>query len=226
MEKKDLLLEEAQEWGAQESTEPAVEPEVVKRRSRKRNIIIFVVVTALNVALLGLLFSQLLTPASSSQNGVTFSNTTTGYIPSPLLGKPAPDFTLPLLNGGSGSDTLQLSALKGKPVIVNFWSSTCDPCKEESPFLSKTWPKLQAQGIMMVGVDVQEFRDGALKFLQKYGLTHPNVQDDLNGDTAISYGVSGYPETIFINSSGVVKAKFIGALDEKSLQVGLAEMQR
>lgn len=226
MEKKDLLLEEAQEWEVQESAEPGVEPEMVKRRSRKRNIIIFAVVMVLNVALLGLLFSQLLTPASSSQNGVTFSNTTTGYIPSPLLGKPAPDFTLPLLNGGSGSDTLQLRSLKGKPVIVNFWSSTCDPCKEESPFLSKMWPKLQAQGIMMVGVDVQEFRDGALKFLQKYGLTHPNVQDDLNGDTGIAYGVSGYPETIFINSDGVVKAKFIGALDEKSLQVGLAEMQR
>src|SRR6266705_113597 len=121
MEKKDLLLDEAQEWEAQESAGPAVEPEIVKRRSRKRNIIIFAVVMVLNVGLLGLLFSQLLTPAPSSQNGVTFSNTTTGYIPSPLLGKLAPDFTLPLLNGGSGSDTLQLSTLKGKPVILNFW---------------------------------------------------------------------------------------------------------
>src|SRR2546423_9521811 len=100
MEETDLPAAESQNQEPSSDQQPMPEAEIVKKRSRKRNIIIFSVVTALNVALLVLLWTQLLTPASG-QNSVKFSNATTGDVDSPLLGKTAPDFTLTLLNGAS-----------------------------------------------------------------------------------------------------------------------------
>src|SRR5579862_6543057 len=86
-----------------------------RKNTRKRSITIFIIVSLLNVALLGLLWSQLLTPAhnaDTSQESV-----------SPLVGKPAPNFTLAALNARSASN-ISLASFKGKPVVINVWNST------------------------------------------------------------------------------------------------------
>src|SRR2546423_6397859 len=105
-----------------------------KPRSRKRSIITFVVVSLLNVGLLILLWTQLLTPRSGPPQAN--SSSTIGFVSSPLLGKTAPDFTLSVLNGNQAK--LHLTSLKGKVVMLNFWASWCQPCQQEAPALQRT----------------------------------------------------------------------------------------
>jgi cytochrome c biogenesis protein CcmG, thiol:disulfide interchange protein DsbE len=199
------------------------EPTILKSRLRKRSITIFIVVSILNVALLTLLWTQLLTPAqnaSSMQNST--SDTGLGDVSSPLIGKPAPDFTLAKL---SETGNLRLSDFKGKPVILNFWASWCDPCNAEAPFLQKTWQsRLQQQGAVLIGVDGQEQASAAQAFLQKYHISYVNVQDTLDGSVGIRYGVAGFPTTIFIDAHGTVVAKSIAELDEKTLNLELKKL--
>ena len=202
--------------------EPVAKPEVVRKHSRKRSVTIFVVVSLLNVGLLVILWTQLLTPRASAPQQLTNDPSIVGFISSPLIGQHAPDFKLSTLNGSAKQ--LHLADLKDKPVIVNFWSSSCAPCQVETPFLQKSWSGLRAQGVSLIGVDGFEQMSNAQSFMQRYGVTYTNVQDNLDGATGISFGVTGNPETYFINKDGVVVARWIGALNEQGLQSGLAKM--
>jgi cytochrome c biogenesis protein CcmG/thiol:disulfide interchange protein DsbE len=110
---------------------------VVLRRSRKRSITIFVIVSLLNVGLLALLWTQLLTPRTTSSSSTAtapsqFTNdpSITGFIASPLLGQHAPDFKLLALSATGSGSQFHLADLKGRPAIINFWSSSCAPCQD------------------------------------------------------------------------------------------------
>lgn len=200
------------------------EPQQKRKSNRKRNIIIFVGVSILNIALLALLWTQLLTPAHNQSTTGFGSSSGLGDANSPLLGKPAPAFTLATLEGSGKA--ISLAGLKGKPVILNFWASWCTGCKEEAPFLQKTLPNLQSQGVAFVGIDGQEKSSAALAFVQQHHLAAFHVQDTLDGSTAISYGVTGFPETVFINRAGVVVAKWIGPLNDQGLKLEMAKIMR
>ncbi len=203
MEVKDSLPDEH----LQDNTQS--EKIVIKR---KRNIAIFIVVSLLNVGLLALLWTQLLTPAqnqgSTSSDGPNVAN--------PLKGRPAPDFKLAALGTGQGS-TLDMVSLKGKAVVLNFWSSSCVPCQDEAHLLQSTWQHMQSKGVVFVGVDFEDTQGDGLSFLQKYGITYPNVLD-ANGATAINYGVTYTPTTYFINSQGVVVSVIPREMTAQELQ--------
>ena len=182
-----------------------------KGKAQKRRIALFVVASLLSVGLLALLGSQLLVPAQNQANAGS----------SPLIGHPAPDFTLLVLGPHAGSaSTIRLASLKGKPILLNFWASWCVPCQQEAPLLQKTWQSVQRQGITFLGIDFQDARSDGLNFLHTYGITYPNVADD-TGSTAINYGVTGVPETFFIDRHGVIISKVIGELTEQSMQTNL-----
>src|SRR5690242_16587595 len=118
-----------------------------KLRSRKRSIITFVIVSLLNVGLLIVLWTQLLTPRSDQSQ--VDNSSTVGFVSSPLLGKSAPDFTLPILNGNGAK--LHLASLRGKVVMVNFWASWCEPYQQEAPALQRVWTKWQSKGMVLLG---------------------------------------------------------------------------
>lgn len=178
--------------------------EEIFRRSRKRHMVIFAIACVLCAALLVLIWSQLVTPASSQGSTSTNNTSSAPAVNSGsnlLVGKAAPDFTLPALSGGS---QVHLASFKGKPVVLNFWASWCDPCNQEAPVLSQATADMKAKGVVMLGVDGPENIDNAHAFIQKYGITYQNVQDTVNSTTAISYGVTAFPETFFINKDGIV----------------------
>jgi cytochrome c biogenesis protein CcmG/thiol:disulfide interchange protein DsbE len=185
------------------------------KKQRSRRIVLFLIIGVANLGFLTLLASQVLTPAHEGA---------TGTVTSPLLGHLAPDFTLPML-GTPSSSSLHLARLKGKPLLLNFWASWCDPCKQEAPLLQTTWQHVQSQGVVFVGIDFGDTQSGALNFLHHYGITYSNVADT-NGNVAISYGMRGVPETFFVDRRGVIVQKIMGTLNEQSLQQGLAAIIR
>ena len=206
-----------------EATDVVLGPPVVqKKRSRKRNITIFVVVSVLNVALLVLLWTQLTTPASQANK----SAATVGDISSPLIGKVAPDLILVKPNGSFGSTLkMSISQFKGKPVILNFWATWCVPCNDEAPFLKTMVPKLQAQGVQYISINAAAESPGDIDaFNQKYGITFPGVQDTGTGSTAVAYGVATIPVTVFINREGIIKAMWNVQLTDAGLELELSKI--
>jgi cytochrome c biogenesis protein CcmG/thiol:disulfide interchange protein DsbE len=121
----------------------------------------------------------------------------------------APAFTLERLDG---EGELSLESLRGRPVVLNFWASWCGPCKDEAPLLeeaSKRW----AGKVAFVGIDVKDFRGDARAFLDRYGVTYPNVYDG-KGSTIGRYGVTGYPETYFVDADGRVRYRIAGPVED------------
>lgn len=131
-------------------------------------------------------------------------------IPSPLVGRQAPDFILPLFDGG----TLATSALRGKVMVVNFWASWCIPaCYDEAPHLQRTWDRYRDRGVIVVGVNIQDQDIPARDFIARFMQTFPNGSDRL-GKISIEYGVYGVPETFLMDRKGRIVAKHAGAVTE------------
>ena len=129
-----------------------------------------------------------------------------------LLAHEAPDFTLELFDG----NTLTLSGLRGQPVVVNFWASWCPPCREEAADVERVWRDYQDRGVVFVGVNVSDARQDALDYIEEFDITYSNGPD--SGKEAYdAYGVTGFPETFFVNSQGIVVRKFVGPVDQQTL---------
>jgi cytochrome c biogenesis protein CcmG/thiol:disulfide interchange protein DsbE len=129
-------------------------------------------------------------------------------IPSPLVGKPLPAFAGTTLEG----DQFSSAALAGKPAVVNFWASYCIPsCVEEHPVLLDLAMR-HGDDLQMIGVLVNDTPDGARGFLARYGqVSWPNMLN-ADGGISIDYGVTGPPETFFVDARGIVVARHVGPL--------------
>lgn len=120
--------------------------------------------------------------------------------PAPDGTKALPSFDLELLAGdGSLSD----EDLDGKPAVLNFWASWCDPCKEETPLLQRTYEAYKQRGVLFVGVNTQDNPADARAFVEKYGVTYPVVVDE---GRALSneLGVAPLPQTFFVRCDGTL----------------------
>ena len=126
----------------------------------------------------------------------------------------APGFTLPRI----GSDgKVDLAALRGKAVVINFWASWCHPCKQEVPLLEAAYRKWSAKGVVFVGIDAQDFVGDAKRFADKLGITYPIVHD-APGNTVDRYGVTGFPETFFVGRNGRLVGEHVeGAISAQKL---------
>lgn len=147
---------------------------------------------------------------------------------------PAPGFELPVLSRGSpgtrrltralADDELSLAELRGVPSVVNFWASWCPPCRSEAPRLERAWRSARAR-VAFVGLNMQDLRGDARAFLDEFEITYPNVRDGSDG-VAREWGVTGLPETFFIDRRGRVVGRVIGAIDSRQLTDGVRSALR
>ena len=127
----------------------------------------------------------------------------------------APNFTLPRLDR---EGELTLSSLRGKAVVINFWASWCEPCKQEVPVLEAAWRKYRSRGLVVVGIDAQDFKGDARRFMRKYGMTYPVVHDG-PGETLGDWDLTGFPETFFVDRGGrLVGRRVAGEIDRRTLE--------
>jgi cytochrome c biogenesis protein CcmG/thiol:disulfide interchange protein DsbE len=130
----------------------------------------------------------------------------------------APEFNLSRLDT---TGKLSFASLRGKVVVLNFWASWCAPCKSEAPRFEAAWRQWRSRGVVIVGVDAQDFSGDARKFIRRYGLTYPNVHDG-PGSILSKYGVTGFPETYFVSRTGrLVGERVQGEISEEKLAAGI-----
>lgn len=128
-------------------------------------------------------------------------------VPSPYIGKPAPDFTLPLLHDGARS--LSPSELRGQVWVLNVWASWCAPCRAEHPLLVEAARDRQ---VTLVGLNYKDDPRNAQEWLRALGDPYGVSAADRDGRVAIDFGVYGVPETFVIDREGVVRLKHVGPL--------------
>jgi cytochrome c biogenesis protein CcmG/thiol:disulfide interchange protein DsbE len=122
----------------------------------------------------------------------------------------------------NGEGQLRLSSLRGKAVVLNFWASWCVPCKQEAPLLETATKQYRSAGLVVVGVDAQDFRSDARRFVRRFRLTYPVVRDD-GTSTLTHYDVNGFPETWFIDRSGHLVGEHVnGPLTREQLVRNIA----
>lgn len=129
-------------------------------------------------------------------------------VPSPLIGKRAPDFTLPALQQPARSFTP--GEMRGKVWVLNVWASWCAPCLEEHPLIVSLAERKIAP---VVGLNYKDKRDDAIKWLKRHGDPFFVTVADADGRIGIDYGVYGVPETYVIDREGVIRYKRIGPLN-------------
>ena len=131
----------------------------------------------------------------------------------------ADDFSLKLMAGG----TLTLSELRGKAVMVDFWSSWCPPCRQEAPVLAEVYLEYEGLPVEFVGVDIWDVPSAAQEHIDRYNVPYPNGID-ADGIIVINYGVTGLPEKFFISPEGTIVKKFVGPMSPSKLRGILNDM--
>jgi cytochrome c biogenesis protein CcmG/thiol:disulfide interchange protein DsbE len=132
----------------------------------------------------------------------------------------APALELPKLGGnGSGS----LADYRGEVVVLNFWASWCEPCREESPMLERWHGRMTKRGGTVLGVDVLDVTRDAQDFIEEFELSYPMLKDK-DGDALESFGVVAYPETFVIDREGRIAAVRRGPVDEAFMKTEVAPL--
>jgi len=176
-----------------------IEPSV----KRKRGIVFFLLPLFIFAALCVLFFLQLISGKNNS------------IVPSALIGKPIPTFTLPPLEGTLLPGFSNETASQAKLTLINVWASWCGPCRLEHPFV-----KLLSEDprLTVFGLNYKDKPDTALQFLGELGNPYDAIGVDENGRVGIDFGVYGVPETFVVDDKGIIRYKFIGPIDQNRLK--------
>ncbi|HLM73310.1 MAG TPA: TlpA disulfide reductase family protein [Polyangiaceae bacterium] len=133
-----------------------------------------------------------------------------------MVGKPAPDVTMPVVANGDPGARMRLSDLKGSAVVLDFWATWCGPCAVQAPILDRIARRHKKRGLVVLGVNVDDPPDVAREFAEKKGLSYPIVTDP-SREASMQYGVDKLPSLIVINKEGKVIAFLTGIVDEAAL---------
>ncbi|HRJ40475.1 MAG: TlpA family protein disulfide reductase [Caldilineaceae bacterium] len=122
-------------------------------------------------------------------------------------------------------ETINLDNLRGQGVMVNFWASWCDPCREEAALLESTWRREKDRGIIFLGLDYLDQEPAAKAYLAEYDITYPNGPD-LRSQVARRYGIQGVPETFFIDPEGKIVDIIVGPITSQAQMDGYLDKIR
>ena len=131
----------------------------------------------------------------------------------PRIGANAPDFTVQ-----DSDHKVTLSQFRGQVVVLNFWGTFCPPCIEETPSMVRMQSRLKDKGVVVLGVSIDVDDAAYHKFLKDFNVNMVTVRDG-EQKAASLYGTFGWPETYVIDRQGIIRRKFIGAVDWTSPEV-------
>ena len=131
----------------------------------------------------------------------------------PRIGSTAPDFTVQ-----DSDHKVTLSQFRGQVVVLNFWATWCPPCVEETPALIKMQNRMKDKGVVVLAVSIDVDAAAYHKFLKDYGVNMITVRDE-DQKAASLYGTHGWPESYIIDRNGIIRRKFIGAVEWNSPEV-------
>jgi peroxiredoxin len=144
----------------------------------------------------------------------------------------APDFAAELIHAGTlpkslqepferaaAKDSLELSQLRGTPVVLYMWSSQCAPCRADTRLVEATWKRWGPRGVMFAGANVKESAEAARAVIRQYDLTYPGISDR-DGKIAARYGVTALPQTFFISAQGDIVGEVAGSPSVRQLELG------
>jgi len=137
-------------------------------------------------------------------------------VPSPLIDKPVPDFSLPLLNDPTKLVTRK--DLLGKPYLLNVFGSWCPTCQEEHPILSS---QIKPLGLRLIGLDWRDPPEAGQQWLRQFGNPYETVLNDASGSAGVDFGVYGAPETFLVDAKGIIRYKRTGMLTHENIQTEL-----
>jgi cytochrome c biogenesis protein CcmG/thiol:disulfide interchange protein DsbE len=140
-------------------------------------------------------------------------------IPSPLIGKPAPAFTAPVLN--QPGQTFAAKDMLGKVWLLNTWASWCVACRQEHPLLVEF---VKTNPLPIIGLDYKDKEEDGMKWLARYGNPYTVAVTDQDGRIGIDFGVYGVPESFLIDKAGIIRYKQIGPFTEEALRDTLIPM--
>ena len=126
------------------------------------------------------------------------------------VGNLAPDFQLDSLDG----QTVSLSNLRQKPVLINFWATWCSPCRSEMPYIQEIYEEWSDKGLVVLGINMGESSSKIDEFMQSYNLSF-TVLLDTKQDVAQKYNIQYIPTTFFIDKDGIIQDKMIGAFQNE-----------
>jgi peroxiredoxin len=135
------------------------------------------------------------------------------------VGSRVPDFTLPTLDGRCA----HLADYRGRPVIVNFWASWCNPCRREFPLFRAALDRHRHDRLAVLGVTHNDIVDDSRQFAREEGATWPLLVDDGN-DVGNAFGVNALPKTFFIRPDGTLVARIYGLTSRKDLEAEIARI--
>jgi len=138
----------------------------------------------------------------------------------PRVGNLAPDLSLTGLDG----QVVQLSELRGKPVVLNFWATWCPPCKQEMPDIEKAYQKYRGEGLVVLGVDQMEDLDTVQKFVKQNGYSWTFLLDS-DGEASKVYRASALPTTYFVDRQGIIRDVQVGAINAALLDSKLTKIR-
>ncbi len=141
-------------------------------------------------------------------------------LPSALVGKPAPVFSLPPLDGAGVPAFSDADLRMGSVTLVNIFASWCGPCRDEHPLLMRLAAdeSLKKAGVRIAGLSYKDDPANSLRFLKELGAPYDMIGVDRGGRAGVEWGVYGVPETFVVRGDGVIAYKHIGPLTEQSLR--------
>ena len=138
-------------------------------------------------------------------------------VPSPLVGKKAPPFSVVEMQSG---EKLDLDTLQGTPFLLNFWASWCVACRTEAKVLEAAHRRYgkDPKVFRVIGIAVQDKQEAALAFARRFGKTYYLGLDSVAGDIALNYGLYGVPKSFFVDAEGVIQYKSIGPVTDELIE--------